>query len=441
MQALSGSPALAGHALQLAQTQGIMRWLTVILCGILASGILPNDSSYFVAAVLFAVCLRPRFERPTTFRLVVLLITGTLVAFGTIKGYGEGHALNHISRFALPLTVFFLFVLTPGLGVLVARSTNFLVIATFALTLLFFYTVKTGNWLRADQFMAGWTLTYSSNAAVSMWHYFFLPIGAVAVAGVFAKRLEFISLTMMGVALMTLAMLILLNDTSAFILAIIFVALVCITPRRLARLAFVPILVLVSLYMLDFLTVKWLSRWVVDRVQDAGIEDVGDALRMIQMEYFVERAEFLGSGFGARHDFPFLISIWRQQGQVEYPYASELPIINILYNGGIIAALWFIVLIYSFLRLLISKFEKGSVASEFRLFGLICAGVLVGSISNPYLFAPACMLMLAMMVDLKDYLGRFGDRPHSRVAVASDAAGADPFDDRERAEPVPVPLS
>jgi hypothetical protein len=404
MPALTSSEDPAVLPPQLARTTGVMRIVTATVCGFLASCILLNENSYVIAAVLVVLALRPRFERPTRYRVLVLLITGVLVVFGTINGYGAGHSLDHISRFALPLTVFFLFVLTPGMGLLVARSTEFMIVATFALTLLFFHTVMTSNWLRADDIMAGWTLTYSSNAAISVWHYFVLPVCAVAIAGAFAKPMEFNSLVLLGIAILTLTMLIVLNETSSFLLAVGLVLTIWIIPRRLSRLAFVPVLALLGIYMLDFLTLKILSRWVVDQVQGAGIEDIGDALRIIQIEYFVERAEFLGSGFGARHDFPFMISVARQLAQVEFPYASELPILNILYNGGILAALWFLAVIWTFFWLLTAKFERGSAESHYRQFGLACAGVLVGSLSNPYLFAPASMLLLAMMVDLTDYL-------------------------------------
>jgi hypothetical protein len=215
-----------------------------------------------------------------------------------------------------------------------------------------------------------------------------------------------------------------LNDTSSFILAILLVMLIWIIPRKVSRIAFVPVLALLTVYMVDFLSLKILSRWVVDQVQGAGIEDIGDALRIIQIEYFVERAQFFGSGFGARHDFPFMISVARQLAQVEFPYASELPILNILYNGGILAALWFIAIIWTFFSLLVAKFERGSPESHYRQFGLACAGVLVGSLSNPYLFAPASMLLLAMMVDLNDYLQRLQKARHAGTAHASDSTGS-----------------
>jgi hypothetical protein len=401
---------------QLARSSGPVRLLTVATCGFLASGILPNESSYAIAMALVVLCLRPRFQRPTRFRAVVLIITGVLIAFGTLKGYGEGHPFNFILRFALPLTTFFFFVSMPGLGLLIVRSMQPLVIATFALTLQFFYVVKTSNWLRADDWMAGWTLTYSSNAGISIWHYFVLPVCALAILGGLVRRWNLVSLTNAIIAGLTLTMLILLNDTSSFVLAILFVVLIFILPRRIARLAVIPVLSVLVLYMLDFITVKILSRWVIDLIEQAGVEDVGDMLRMIQIEYFVDRAEFLGSGFGAQHDFPFMISVARQQAQIEFPYASELPILNIIFNGGIFAVLWFTAILWSFLRLLVVRFEKNSIESDYRLYGLACAGVLVGSISNPFLFAPSSMLLLAIMVDLTDYLNR-------REAASSLAGG------------------
>ena len=61
--------------------------------------------------------------------------------------------------------------------------------------------------------------------------------------------------------------------------------------------------------------------------------------------------------------------------------------------------------------LLILRLVTGSGAStreheHMRRFGIGCTGILVGSMSNPFLFAPASMMLLAIMLDLIDVMPR-----------------------------------
>ena len=169
----------------------------------------------------------------------------------------------------------------------------------------------------------------------------------------------------------------------------------------------------IPLIIADFLTAKVISNMAVNFMYGFAIDDTGDVLRLIQLDYFVRYAEFFGSGFGAEHAFPLELQFDRQVSQIVYPYASELPIINILYNGGILAGLWFFGLVIIIIDLARFRTLKSSTST----FGLGCSAVLFGSISNPYLFAPASMLLLAVMFDVWDRT-----RPQFRPAARDGSA-------------------
>ena len=406
MEAMIPSPLSLPDSRTLAGGRGLPRLALALVAAVAAAGVVTNESSYFAAALLVVLCLRPRLEIYTRFRRNLLIVTATLIVFGTLKGLEAGNALNHILRFTLPFTAFLLFASFPGLGLALARSRGTLLIIGIVLTLWFFYIVKTGNWLMADDYMPGWTLTYSSNAAVGVWIYFMLPVCFTALFGSFHRNRDLLSLFQAVGGAMVLLMLILMNDTSAYLLAIGAISAVFILPRKITKAVFLIVIAILSAFMIDFLTAKILSRYLVSIMMSAGIDDIGDVLRLIQIEYFVDLSQFFGSGFGARHNFPFMISVARQQAQMEFPYASELPILNMIYNGGIFAVAWFAMVFWACYRLVRAEGAKGdSEFAELRLFGLSAAGVLIGSISNPFLFAPASMLLLVIIVDLTDAIG------------------------------------
>lgn len=396
----------AGALPQLAVAGPLMRYLTLAACALLASGMVLNENSYFLVVLIALLCLRPTLDRFSPLRGWALVSTMVLVIFGSAQGYLRGHEIAHISRFALPLSSFAVFCAFPGLGLLLFRARDFMLYVCFALTLLFTYIVKTGNFEWADGLMSGWTMTYSSLAAISVWHYFALPFCACGIYEALSEKWTLHQAVRLGLSLATLTMLVLLNDTSSFLLAMALTALLFILPKRLGRIFALPVLFFLILFLADFFTVKVISNWLVNQMQILGAEDVGDLLRVIQMEYFVARAEFLGSGFGARHDFPFMVSASRQLSQVLYPYASELPIVNILFNGGALAASWFVTIILLILRLVTGSGASTREHEHMRRFGIGCTGILVGSMSNPFLFAPASMMLLAIMLDLIDVMPR-----------------------------------
>lgn len=352
--------------------------------------------------LILALSVRTSLGHWSTLRKALFVVTAVLVVFGTAKGYFSGHAVRHIARFTLPLTVFLLLLSLNGLGTLIVRSLSFLLWVVLALTLYFFLIVKTGRFETADDFMAGWTLTYSSNAAISTWHYFALPVCVAVLFSSLRQRLAFTPIVRIIASAATLSLLVLLTDTAAFVIAIAVVVGVFLVNKSILRLGVLPVLALFAIYIFDFLTLKIINRRVFDYSMGLGIEDIGDLLRLIQMEYFIERASIFGSGFGASHDFPFMISVARQQAQIEYPYASELPILNIIFNGGVFAATWFVLVVYALARVLLVDATGDQRVTVMRYFALGCGGILIGSLSNPYLFAPGAMLLLVAIVDMHD---------------------------------------
>jgi hypothetical protein len=373
-----------------------------IACILLASGIVTNERSYIFAILIIFISIKNQTFNFSFWRKLLISLTLAMIVFGTVKGYFRGNDPQHIGRFAIPLTAFFVFCLFPGIGFIIYRSRYFIMSVIFIVTFTFYYVVKSGEFEIADDIMAGWTLTYSTNAAVSVWHYFALPFCVTVFFDKMFYNRSHISIYYVGISLMTIFMLWLLTDTSSFLLAIFVVLLAVILPYKLTSILIWPIILFISILMLDFLTVKDISGWLVGQLQILGVNDSGDLLRLIQLEYFVDRAEMLGSGFGARHDFPFIVNDARLTSQIIYPYASELPILNIIFNGGAFSAIWFLMFIYLMFYHIKERARSYGTKRGIHVFAMGCSGVFIGSMSNPYLFAPASMLLLAIIFDLAD---------------------------------------
>lgn len=384
----------------LARSSVAARNVIALIVAFLASGILPNDVSYVAVAVLLIVGLRTDGLRFSGKRRLIILLTLAVVLYGSVKGYFVGHDVEHIARFALPLMAFAVICSMPGLGLLLyqARGTVLFVIAV--LTLSFFYTIQTGNRASIESYMAGWTVTYSSSAGVSVWHYFCVPFCFIAINQAWNGSNRGLSLLQAAVGFGVLGLLVLLTDTSAFLLALAFCTILIFARGRVANTLSWMGAAGLGLLIADFLTVKILCSAIVEFVAKS-IDDVGDMLRLVQLDYFVRNSEFFGSGFGARHSFPFEMDFTRQTSQTIYPYASELPIINIIYNGGILAGVWF----FLFALVLRSLADRGHAMSDngIRNFGLACSAIFIGSMSNPFLFSPASMLLLAVIFDIYDW--------------------------------------
>lgn len=382
---------------------------------LIAAGLTRNDISYIFLAPIFLLAIPLARSRYSNARKLMIMLAMSLSVFGTVKGYFVGHELNYILRFTAPLLAFSLACLFPGIGEALYKHRTAIMFVSIIHTLVVFYVVKTGNFSLAERFIPGWTLTFSSNAAVSVWHYFTLPFCILALDYIRDKRFDAISLIYIGCSIISFILLLLLTDTSAYWLSIIAILLFILAPQWFLKGARVILYIAIPVIIVDFLTLKIISNMVVDFMYNLAIEDVGDVLRLIQLDYFVRYAEFLGSGFGAEHAFPLEIQFDRQVSQIVYPYASELPIINILYNGGILAGLWFFWLAIAIIDL--ARFRK--LKASMSTFGLGCSAVLFGSISNPYLFAPASMLLLAVMFDVWDQTRpQFRPPARNRSAIA-----------------------
>lgn len=397
---MTGSYASSLALPPLARASLVGRNLIALTAIFLASGILPNDLSYGAVVVLVIVGFRSGNMHFSGKRKLMMLLTIAMVIYGSVKGYFVGHDVEHIARFALPLSAFAAMCAMPGLGLLLFQARATVLAVAAVLTLFFFYTIQTGNRLAMDTIMAGWTVTYSSNAGVSVWHYFCVPFCFIAINQAWGGGSRSFSLAQAAVALGVLGLLLVLTDTSAFALALGFCTLLLFAKGRLVNVLSWVAVAALGLLIADFLTLKVLCSAIVDVVA-RSIDDAGDMLRLIQLDYFVRNSEFFGSGFGARHSFPFEMDFTRQMSQAIYPYASELPIINIAYNGGILAGIWFFVFAI-FLRFLS---DRRYLVRDIgvRSFGLSCSAIFIGSMSNPFLFSPASMMLLAVIFDIYDW--------------------------------------
>jgi hypothetical protein len=389
----------------LAREQGVTLFGIAVICILLASGVLTNERSYVFAVLIAIFGIRPQIGEFSFWRKFVLSLAFIIILFGVLKGFFRGNDIQHIGRFAIPLTTFFIFCLLPGIGVLIYRCRLFIASVVFIFTLLFYYLVKSGEFQIADEIMAGWSFTYSSNAAVSVWHYFSMPFCiCIIVEKIFFSR-ESNSIFFVVISTATIIMLLMLTDTSSFAFSLFFIIFAIFVPLKLSNFLRLFIFGGMIIAIFDFLTLKIISRYLVDFFQFLGVNDPGDLLRIIQLEYFVEQVEFFGSGFGARHDFPFIVNDARLTSQIIYPYASELPILNIIFNGGVFSAIWFLVFIYLMLYHVRERARVKGLSSGVHIFAIGCGGVFIGSMSNPYLFAPASMLLLAIIFDLADLSG------------------------------------
>jgi hypothetical protein len=365
---------------------------------LIAAGVTRNDISYVFLAPIFLLAMplaRSRYSNP---RKAMILLAMGLTVFGTVKGYFVGHDPNYILRFTAPLLTFALVCLFPGIGEVLYRRRFFVLILSFLFTFFVFFIVKTGDFYFAERFFPGWTLTFSSNAAVSVWHYFTFLFCILCFDYVRDRKFDVAGLVYIALSILTIILLFLLTDTSAYGLAIVMVLLLVFVSGEMLRVARLIALLVVPVVILDFLTVKVIWQAIVNFMYGLAIEDVGDMLRLIQIDYFVRYAEFFGSGFGAEHAFPLESQFDRQVSQIVYPYASELPILNILYNGGILAGIWFFWLSVIMIDLAKARSSRMTICT----FGLGGSAVMFGSISNPYLFAPTSMLLLAIMFDIWD---------------------------------------
>lgn len=405
--AVSIAPSQEGKTNALTFASSVALALSFVL---VAAGITKNDISYVFLAPIFLLMFplsKAKYSNP---RKAMIVLVFALIFFGTVKGYFIGHNVGYILRFTAPLLAFWLACLFPGIGRALYQRRDLILLVSFGHTLAVLYVVKTGDFLFAERFIPGWTLTFSSNAAVSVWHYFALPFAFVALGKIAAKNLSVSNFFYLGIGAMTILGLYLLTDTSSYVLAVFVIALLVILPMTILNWVRIVSFIVLPVLIVDFFTSKIISNIIVEFMYRLGIDDLGDILRLIQLDYFVQYSEFLGSGFGAEHAFPLELQAERQVSQIVYPYASELPIVNIIYNGGILAGIWFFWL--SIIVVDLARFRK--VSKGVCTLGLACSAVLFGSISNPYLFAPASMLLLAIMFDVWDE-SRGGVKPVKRT--------------------------
>jgi hypothetical protein len=375
----------------------IITFFAILLC----SGLFSNNISYIIIVPFIIMLLTKAQVNFSKNRIYFICVTIMLILFGSLKGYFRGNDIEYIIRFSFPLLVFVVFCSIPGIGLVLFNNRLIISIFGLFLTAIFFYLIKTSNFEITDAYMAGWTVTYSSNAGVSIWHYFLLPFHVSIIFEGFSKlKYNKMNVIPILIGFTSILLLLILTDTSSFLLALIIICVILLLPFKFSRFLAKFTAFFLIILMFEFLTVGMISKRISSWLFEIGANDAGDYLRAIQFNYFAEQAEFFGSGFGAIHDFPFELNQARQLSQLLYPYASELPILNIIFNGGVLAAVWFSLILIVFVKVVAKTLNQEE--KPLRYFVIGCVGVLIGSLSNPFLFAPGSMLLLAIAFDLVD---------------------------------------
>ena len=368
---------------------------------VFAAGFVSNDKSYLLLPVLIGIsCLMQRRGMSQS-RFVLILATLLLAFYGAFLGLFKGHNVVYIIKFFAPILVFAVLLTLRNLGPTLYARRRPILMACFVISALFTVFIKLWIAPAIALFMAGWTTHDIALTAVSVFHYFALAFCLVQIFEFVAIRRSGAGLVRTLVAITTIALLVYLTSTSAFYLAVA-VGIAAILARFfrfaiLIRVMFVIILVL----LVDYFTLQYVTRSMENYLLVAATSDEGNSIRMLQVQYFVERVSLFGEGFGAEHAFTPFQHAGRQQMQERFPYSSELPILNIINGAGIIAAVWFYLAVKPIFHCLTNIRARDPETATKAYFGLACGLVLVGSISNPFFFSPVSMLMLCVATDLR----------------------------------------
>lgn len=361
----------------------------------LAMGVVDNQTSYIIVPFLTLALYSDRQNRLGMPHHLFLATTLFLAFYGTILGFLNGNNANYIFKFTAPILVFALFLPHRSLATVFFvhrhQANFFILIFTTFVSLLTLLSLRD----LSVNFLRGWTITVSPDSAVSVWQYFALPfIGTLIFEFLHFKR-NLRGAIRAAIASITLIMLLSINATSAFRIAVVALFIMILFPKirigfliRILQLAFVLVLI-------DYISVRFLSEIILTFL-NKNISDDGDLIRLAQINYFFAALNLEGHGFGVAHDFVF-DNLNRADMHNSFPYASELPVLNLIHGGGLPAALWF-----AFVALTLFKLMKNFILSRgydqrvYSFFSLSCLLVLVGSISNPFLFSPVSMLLIAI---------------------------------------------
>ena len=188
-----------------------------------------------------------------------------------------------------------------------------------------------------------------------------------------------------------------MNGTGAFVLANLTLIIVLLPYKRIF--AFLPLLLYYTLVIIaiDYFTFQYLVNAAIDLLRSGIIQDKGDIIRLIQIEYFVNNMKLLGNGFGTLLHFDYNEVPDRASQHARFPYASEVVFLNFVHGGGIFVG---VILLFFSRNMLFCIFYLLSGQSRLDAFlGFSCSLVLIGSISNPFLLSPISILLLAISYD------------------------------------------
>jgi hypothetical protein len=392
-----------------------MRQLAAFIGTFIASSVVTNETSYlFLLPLLVALYYRSPL-RFNLFHLLFVITTVMLAIYGSVLGLQNGNITGYIIRFAAPLLVLAAFLPCSNLGIAFyesRRDINFIAFffTLFAFVLTFFSFNDLSLW-----FLQGWSLGFSTRSAVGVWHYFALPFAGAAIFEylyVRQSRHTFLH-ALLGSA--TLALLWLTTDTSAFKLACLIMLVFLFIPSRRMLLLARGLPYLLVLLVVDYATVQAVIPHIMALLVGV-VSDDGDLIRLVQLQYFVNSINFVGHGFGVAHDFAFADQ-QRQLSHQNFPYASELPYLNFIHGGGVIAAIWIAFIVMTVSGLLRNFFRVAHPADRlFAFFNFAFSLILVGSIANPFLFSPISMLSIAICLNSLRLLDR---KKPSRTELAS----------------------
>lgn len=368
-----------------------------------------NMASYifFVGLIFLTV---GRSKGPTCkLRKLLVLATICMIFLGTFLGLANGYNTSFVFRFTTPFAVFAFLLFSRELGQSVFYYRKIIGVIAFGFTVFVFTLTKLSMNEESIFFLRGWTLIFSTNNAIAIWHYFALAISASIVFDAIFIKSSKQKVTSLLFGITTIVLLSLITKTSAFTLAII----ACLIPFFITfiqpRLITTLVLILGIGIAFDYMFFNFVSDRTIEFLWAKLAEDQGNVIRLVQIEYFQNHFLFFGHGFGSELGFDFNGLGNREISHKNFPYASELPILNVMHGGGIIATLWFILILKLVLSLMCYAAKMKNEMRSQSFFGYVMSLVLCGSISNPFLFSPVSMLMLIIALDAYEWT-RFPDR-------------------------------
>ncbi len=376
--------------------------IVAILCCIFAFSLVENKIGYIFVPIIFLVSKKGFLKSASRPRFLLFWLTIFLAFYGTLLGIMNGHKLSYIIRFSGPFLAYAIFLSARPTTYYLFEHRRFVNIIGLFFTIFVFIITKSGMTNISLAVLQGWTLTFSTTSAIGLWHYFLLSVSATIIFDFFSsdhnKRRIFDLLT----AILNITLLFLLTNTGAFTLAVLIMTISIFFHGAFSKL-FLRIVTFVFLALaLDYLLLNFSTGFLLSRVETFAAGDAGNATRFIQITYFVSNVKVWGHGFGAEHNFLFFENPQREVSYELFPYASELPILNIIHGSGVFGAAWLLAIFAVATRSLILSMAKNERNRVFYFWGWACNLVLVGSISNPFLFSPICMLMLAMSFNTID---------------------------------------